>query len=72
LKSDPKLAGKGLVTVKLAKDGKVTDATYTRDGLSESVMQCIAGHVKAARFPPPKTGKELKVPVRFASGEGAK
>jgi hypothetical protein len=67
LNSDPSMSGKVLISARVGPNGEVTGADVASNtGLSPSVAQCIAGHVRRATFSPPGGGgSTLQIPVTF-------
>ena len=67
LQQDPGMAGSVTITVKIGPNGEVSSADATsNNGLSDSVVKCIARKLKNAQFDPPGgSGSTLNVPVKF-------
>ncbi|MBX3227221.1 MAG: AgmX/PglI C-terminal domain-containing protein [Labilithrix sp.] len=67
LNSDPNMSGKVVISAKVGPNGEVSSADIaSNSGLSPSVANCIAGHVKRAQFDPPGGGgSTLQIPVTF-------
>ena len=67
LQQDPGMAGSVTITVKIGPNGEVSSADATsNNGLSDSVVRCIARKLKNAQFDPPGgSGSTLNVPVKF-------
>ncbi len=67
LNTDPSMAGKVLISTKVAPNGEVSSADIVQNtGLSPSVAQCIANVIKRAQFSAPGgSGSTIQVPVTF-------